>query len=159
MDQVKLIYIDPPYNTGNDFIYEDDFSQGSAVYLKKSNQVDSDGNRLVANTSANGRFHSDWLSLIYPRLRMARNLLSDDGAIFINIDDSELSNLKSICDEIFGEGNFIANVAWKHTQQSKNDEKYFARSLQFPSDLQKIRPPVEIPLPANGCRQQELFKS
>ena len=124
---IKLIYIDPPYNTGNDFIYEDDFSQGSDVYLKKSNQVDSDGNRLVANTSANGRFHSDWLSLIYPRLRMARNLLSDDGAIFINIDDSELSNLKSVCDEIFGEGNFIANVAWKHTQQSKNDEKYFAR--------------------------------
>lgn len=124
---IKLIYIDPPYNTGNDFIYDDDFSQGSDVYLKKSNQVDSEGNRLVANTSANGRFHSDWLSLMYPRLKMARNLLSDDGAIFINIDDSELSNLKSICDEIFGEGNFIANVAWKHTQQSKNDEKYFAR--------------------------------
>lgn len=124
---IKLIYIDPPYNTGNDFIYEDNFSQGSDVYLRSSNQVDGDGNRLVANTSANGRFHSDWLSLIYPRLRMARNLLSDDGAIFINIDDSELSNLKSICDEIFGEGNFIANVAWKHTQQSKNDEKYFAR--------------------------------
>ena len=124
---IKLIYIDPPYNTGNDFIYEDDFSQGSDVYLKKSNQVDDEGNRLVANTSANGRFHSDWLSLMYPRLKMARNLLSDDGAIFINIDDSELSNLKSICEEIFGEGNFIANVAWKHTQQSKNDEKYFAR--------------------------------
>ncbi len=127
LGRIKIIYIDPPYNTGNDFIYEDDFSQGSDVYLKKSNQVDSEGNRLVANTSANGRFHSDWLSLMYPRLRMARNLLSDDGAIFINIDDSELSNLKSICDEIFGEGNFVANVAWKHTQQSKNDEKYFAR--------------------------------
>lgn len=127
LGSIKWIYIDPPYNTGNDFIYDDDFSQKSDSYLIKSNQVDVDGNRLVANTSANGRFHSDWLSLLYPRLRVARNLLSDDGAIFINIDDSELSNLKSICDEIFGEGNFIANVAWKHTQQSKNDEKYFAR--------------------------------
>jgi len=127
LGEIQLIYIDPPYNTGNDFIYEDDFSQGSDVYLQRSNQTDEDGNRLVANTSANGRFHSDWLSLMYPRLRMARNLLSDDGAIFINIDDSELGNLKKICDEIFGENNFIANVAWKHTQQSKNDERYFAR--------------------------------
>ncbi|WP_159599120.1 site-specific DNA-methyltransferase [Starkeya nomas] len=127
LGKIKLVYIDPPYNTGNDFIYEDDFSQGSDEYLQRSNQADGDGNRLVANTTTNGRFHSDWLSLMYPRLRMARNLLSDDGAIFINIDDSELSNLKEICDEIFGEGNFLANVAWKHTQQSKNDEKYFAR--------------------------------
>lgn len=127
LGSIKIIYIDPPYNTGNDFIYDDDFSEGSSVYLQKSNQLDNNGNRLVANTSANGRFHSDWLSLMYARLRMARNLLSDDGAIFINIDDSELANLKVICDEIFGEGNFIANVAWKHTQQSKNDEKYFAR--------------------------------
>lgn len=127
LGKVKLIYIDPPYNTGNDFIYDDDFSQGSDVYLQRSNQADNDGNRLVANTKTNGRFHSDWLSLMYPRIRMARNLLSEDGAIFINIDDSELSNLKGICDEIFGEENFVANVAWKHTQQSKNDEKYFAR--------------------------------
>ncbi|GMM62432.1 site-specific DNA-methyltransferase [Novosphingobium pituita] len=124
---IKMIYIDPPYNTGNDFIYEDNFSQTSIEYLEKSNQHDSYGNRLVANTSVNGRFHSDWLTLMYPRLRIARNLLSEDGAIFINIDDSELGNLKKICDEIFGESNFIANVAWKHTQQSKNDERYFAR--------------------------------
>jgi adenine-specific DNA-methyltransferase len=127
LGRIKIIYIDPPYNTGNDFIYNDSFSQGSDVYLRRSNQTDVDGNRLVANTNNNGRFHSDWLSLMYPRLRMARNLLAEDGAIFINIDDSESSNLKLICDEIFGEANFVANVAWKHTQQSKNDEKYFAR--------------------------------
>lgn len=127
LGKVKMIYIDPPYNTGNDFIYEDDFAEGAEEFLRRSNQKDEQGNKLVANTAANGRFHSDWLSLIYPRLRMARHLLSEDGAIFINIDDSELGNLRKICDEIFGEDNFVANVAWKHTQQSKNDERYFAR--------------------------------
>jgi adenine-specific DNA-methyltransferase len=127
LGKVKMIYIDPPYNTGNDFIYEDDFSESQEAFLKRSNQKDDEGNRLVANTSANGRFHSDWLSLIYPRLRIARSLLTEDGAIFINIDDSELGNLRKICDEVFGEDNFVANVAWKHTQQSKNDERYFAR--------------------------------
>ncbi len=127
LGKVKMIYIDPPYNTGNDFIYEDDFSESQEAFFRKSNQKDAEGNRLVANTAANGRFHSDWLSLIYPRLRIARSLLTEDGAIFINIDDSELGNLRKICDEIFGEDNFVANVAWKHTQQSKNDERYFAR--------------------------------
>ena len=127
LGKVKMIYIDPPYNTGNDFIYKDDFAEGAEGFLRRSNQKDEQGNRLVANTAANGRFHSDWLSLIYPRLRMARNLLAEDGAIFINIDDSELGSLRKICDEIFGEDNFVANVAWKHTQQSKNDERYFAR--------------------------------
>lgn len=127
LGKIKMIYIDPPYNTGNDFIYEDDFSECSEEFLVRSNQKDELGNRLLTNTESNGRFHSDWLSMIYPRLRLARNLLSDDGAIFINIDDSELSNLKKMCDEIFGEENFVANVAWKHTQQSKNDERYFAR--------------------------------
>ncbi len=127
LGKIKMIYIDPPYNTGNDFIYEDDFAEGAEEFLRRSNQKDEQGNKLVANTAANGRFHSDWLSLIYPRLRMARHLLSEDGAIFINIDDSELGNLRKICDEIFGEDNFVANVAWKHTQQSKNDERYFAR--------------------------------
>lgn len=127
LGKVKMIYIDPPYNTGNDFIYEDDFAEDAGEYLRRSNQKDAEGNRLVANTVANGRFHSDWLSFIYPRLRLARNLLDEDGAIFINIDDSELGNLKKICDEVFGEGNFVANVTWKHTQQSKNDERYFAR--------------------------------
>ena len=127
LGKIKMIYIDPPYNTGNDFLYSDDFSESQDAFLKRSNQKDVAGNRLVANTTANGRFHSDWLSLIYPRLRIARSLLTEDGAIFINIDDSELGNLRKICDEVFGEDNFVANVAWKHTQQSKNDERYFAR--------------------------------
>lgn len=105
LGKVKMIYIDPPYNTGNDFIYEDDFSEGTQEYLLRSNQKDELGNRLIANTSANGRFHSDWLSMMYPRLRLARNLLSDDGLIFISIDENELSNLKEVCDEIFGAEN------------------------------------------------------
>ena len=105
LGKVKMIYIDPPYNTGNDFIYEDDFAEGTEVYLRRSNQKDEQGNRLIANTTANGRFHSDWLSMIYPRLRLARHLLKDDGLIFISIDENELSNLKEICDEIFGAEN------------------------------------------------------
>lgn len=128
LNKVKMIYIDPPYNTGNDFIYSDDFAEGTDSYLRSSNQKDESGNRLVANTQSNGRFHSDWLSMMYCHLKLARNVLTDDGAIFINIDDSEQSNLRKICDEIFGEENFVANVAWKHTQQSKNDERYFSRN-------------------------------
>ncbi len=105
LGKVKMIYIDPPYNTGNDFIYDDDFSEGSEIYLRRSNQKSEEGTRLVANTNSNGRFHSDWLSMIYPRLRLARNLLRDDGLLFVSIDENELSNLKEICDEIFGAEN------------------------------------------------------
>lgn len=104
---IKMIYIDPPYNTGNDFIYEDDFSGDAESYLINSNQKDSDGNRLVANPHTSGRFHSNWLSLIYARLKLARNLLRDDGVILISIDDNEQANLKRLCDEVFGEQNFI----------------------------------------------------
>jgi adenine-specific DNA-methyltransferase len=111
LNQVKMIYIDPPYNTGNDFIYEDDFAEDTDSYLIRSNQTDADGNRLVANTEANGRFHSDWLSMMYSRLRLARNLLRDDGVIFISIDDNEQANLKRLCDEVFGEENFINIVS------------------------------------------------
>lgn len=113
LGKVKMIYIDPPYNTGNDFIYEDDFSINSDEFLKRSNQKDSEGNRLVANPTSNGRFHSDWLSMIYSRLRLARNLLSEDGAIFISIDDGECQNLRKICDEIFGESNFVSQLVWE----------------------------------------------
>jgi len=113
LGQIKLIYIDPPYNTGKDFVYDDDFAQGSDRYLEKSLQRDSEGNRLVANTSANGRFHSDWLSMMYSRLKLARNLLRDDGAIFISIDDIEQASLRKLCDEIFGESNFVANIIWQ----------------------------------------------
>lgn len=110
---VKFIYIDPPYNTGNDFVYDDRFTQGSQRYLEESLQRDLDGNRLVANTTANGRFHSDWLSMMYPRLRLAKNLLCEDGVIAISIDDEEVHNLRSVCDEVFGRENFVAQFIWK----------------------------------------------
>lgn len=127
LGKIKMIYIDPPYNTGNDFVYEDDFAQSTDEYLANSGQFDDEGNRLVANTESNGRFHTDWLNMIYPRLRLAKDLLSEDGVIFISIDDNELENLKKISEEVFGEVNFIANIVWKHTQQSKNDELHFSR--------------------------------
>lgn len=119
LGKIKMIYIDPPYNTGNDFVYEDDFAQSTDEYLENSGQFDEDGNRMVQNTESNGRFHTDWLNMIYPRLRLAKDLLADDGVIFISIDDNELENLKKNCEEIFGKSNFIANIVWKHTQQSK----------------------------------------
>ncbi|WP_347456099.1 site-specific DNA-methyltransferase [Acinetobacter thermotolerans] len=128
LGKVKIIYIDPPYNTGNDFIYEDDFAESTNVFFEKSNQIDEEGNRLIANTESNGRFHSDWLSMMYSRLKLARNLLAEDGFIFINIDDTEQSNLRKLCDEIYGQANFIANIAWQHSMQSKNDEKFFSRN-------------------------------
>ncbi len=112
LGKVKMIYIDPPYNTGNDFIYEDDFAENADEFLKRSNQKDEQGNRLVANTDSNGRFHSDWLSMMYPRLKLARNLLRDDGIIFISINNNEVANLRRICDEIFGEINFVAELIW-----------------------------------------------
>ncbi len=127
LGKVKMIYIDPPYNTGNDFVYNDDFSQSAGEYMHNSGQEDEEGNRLVANTESNGRFHTDWLNMIYPRLKVAKDLLSEDGVIFISIDDNEEENLRKICNEIYGEHNFLADIIWKHTQQSKNDELHFSR--------------------------------
>lgn len=112
LSKVKMIYIDPPYNTGKDFIYEDDFAENTDEYLERSNQKDERG-RLVANTESNGRFHSDWLSMMYPRLKLARNLLADDGVIFISIDDKEQANLKKLCDEVLGSENFVGQITWK----------------------------------------------
>lgn len=114
LGKVKMIYIDPPYNTGNDFIYEDNFAENTNEFFERSNQVDEEGNRLIANTETNGRFHSDWLSMIYSRLKLARNLLKDDGIIFISCDNNEQENLKKICSEIFGQKNFLANIIWKN---------------------------------------------
>lgn len=111
LGKIKMIYIDPPYNTGNDFVYADDFAQSTDEYLENSGQYDDEGNRLVQNTERNGRFHTDWLNMIYPRLKLARDLLTDDGVIFISIDDNEVENLKKVCNEIFGESNFIANIS------------------------------------------------
>jgi adenine-specific DNA-methyltransferase len=120
-----MIYIDPPYNTGNDFIYEDDFSQNVDDYIAGSGQLDEEGNRLVQNTERNGRFHTDWLNMIYPRLRLAKDLLSEDGVIFISIDDNEVDNLKKVCNEIFGAKNYVANLIWQSTPGSNtgNDVK------------------------------------
>lgn len=117
LDKIKMIYIDPPYNTGNDFVYNDDFKTSTDEYLEQSGQYDEEGNRLEKNLESNGRFHTDWLNMMYPRLKLAKNLLSDDGVIFISIDDNEQSNLKKICDEVFGESNFIACLKWKKKKQ------------------------------------------
>lgn len=120
LGKVKMIYIDPPYNTGNDFVYEDDFSQAVGDYVSNSGQIDAEGNKLVQNTESNGRFHTDWLNMIYPRLKVARDLLSEDGVIFISIDDNELDNLKKVCDEVFGASNFIDVYNWAKTETPEN---------------------------------------
>lgn len=122
LDKIKLIYIDPPYNTGNDFVYNDDFSDEEYQYIEKSGQYDSVGNRLVANTETNGRFHTDWLNMMYARMRIARNLLSSDGAIFISIDDNESMNLVKMMDEIFGDRNRIALICHKSRASISNDK-------------------------------------
>ena len=118
LGKVKMIYIDPPYNTGNDFIYRDDFTSSSEEYAEDAGLFDDEGNRMFKNTDTNGRFHSDWCSMIYSRLMLARNLLSDDGVIFISIDDVEINNLRKICDEIFGSSNFVANIIWQKKTSS-----------------------------------------
>lgn len=122
LGKVKMIYIDPPYNTGNDFIYEDDFSQSADEYLGNSGQFDEEGNRLVQNPESNGRFHTDWLNMLYPRLRLAKDLLSDDGVVFISIDDNEQENLKKICDEIFGESNYRNTILTRRRIKSLNSQ-------------------------------------
>lgn len=131
LGQVKMIYIDPPYNTGNDFIYKDDFAENTANFLERSEQVDEEGNRLIDNPESNGRFHSDWLTMMYSRLKLARNLLTDDGVIFISIDDHEQANLKRICDELFGGGNFIAQVIWERAFAPVNLKKHFSESHDY----------------------------
>ena len=127
LGKVKMIYIDPPYNTGNDFVYEDDFSQAAGDYLANSGQYDEQDNRLVANTESNGRFHTDWLNMIYPRLKVARDLLTDDGVIFISIDDNEIENLKKICNEIFGESCFVAQFIWEKRVNRENRKEVSVR--------------------------------
>lgn len=120
LGKIKMIYIDPPYNTGNDFIYEDDFAESFSEYIQNSGQYDSEGNCLVTNTESNGRFHTDWLNMMYSRLRLAKNLLSETGMLFTSIDDNEIDNLKKICGEIFGEGNFVFQIAWRRTDNQPN---------------------------------------
>ena len=130
LGKIKMIYIDPPYNTGNDFVYEDDFAQSTDEYLENSGQFDEAGNRLVKNLDSNGRFHTDWLNMIYPRLKLAKDLLSDDGVIFISIDENEIDNLKKACIEIFGKSNYIATLVRK-TKTTSNNGNQFAPSHEY----------------------------
>ena len=120
LGKIKMIYIDPPYNTGNDFVYNDDFAESADEYLANSGQFDDEGNRLVTNTESNGRYHTDWLNMIYSRLKLAKDLLSDTGMIFISIDDNEIDNLKKCSNEIFGEDNFVFQIAWRRTDNQPN---------------------------------------
>lgn len=120
LGKIKMIYIDPPYNTGNDFVYEDNFAQSTEEYLANSGQFDEEGNRLVPNTESNGRFHTDWLNMIYPRLKIAKDFLSDDGVVFISINDNEVDNLRKVCDEVFGGSNFVSEFIWKSRQNKDN---------------------------------------
>ncbi len=131
LGRVKMIYIDPPYNTGNDFVYDDDFSQEADEYLGNSGQYDEHGNRLFQNTESNGRFHTDWLNMMYPRLKLAKDLLDKDGVIFISIDDNEVENLRKVCDEIFGENNFVAQIVWRKIYGIKNDVKTFSNCHEY----------------------------
>lgn len=125
LGKIKMIYIDPPYNTGNDFVYEDDFAQSTDEYLENNGQFDKDGNRLVQNTESNGRFHTDWLNMIYPRLKLAKDLLTDDGVIFISIDDNEIENMKKLCDEVYGATSFVAQLVW----EKKKKGSFLSKSI------------------------------
>ena len=131
LGMVKMIYIDPPYNTGNDFVYNDDFARTAAEEDLEAGNVDELGLRYRKNTDSNGKFHSDWCSMIYPRLLVARSLLTEDGVIFISIDDNEVRNLRNICDEVFGEGNYISTLVWERAFSPKNDAKYISNSHDY----------------------------
>lgn len=142
LGKVKMIYIDPPYNTGNDFVYEDDFAQRSEEYLPGSGQYDEEGGRLVTNMESNGRFHTDWLNMMYPRLKLAKDLLSEDGVIFISIDDIEVANLRKLCDEIFGTQNFITQIVWQRAYSPISLKHHFSQNhdhlLVFCKNIQEL---------------------
>lgn len=131
LGKIKMIYIDPPYNTGNDFVYEDDFAQSTDEYLANSGQFDEDGNRMVQNTESNGRFHTDWLNMIYPRLKIAKDLLSDDGVIFISIDDNEVENLKKMCCEVFGQVNFVGMLSVENNPKGRKNSAFISVSSEY----------------------------
>jgi len=131
LGKIKMIYIDPPYNTGNDFVYNDNFDQDKQEYVHNSGQYDEEGYQLVANPESNGRFHTDWLNMIYPRLKVAKDLLSEDGVIFISIDDNEVENLRKVCDEIFGSHNFLAQIVWERAYAPINLKKHFSNSHDY----------------------------
>lgn len=126
-----MIYIDPPYNTGKDFVYRDDYKESAESYLERSEQLDENGNRLIVNLESNGRFHTDWLNMMYPRIKIARDLLSDNGAIFISIHQREVSNLRKLCDEIFGEFNYIGSFIWRKKEGGGQDRDYFVVEHEY----------------------------
>ena len=159
LGKVKMIYIDPPYNTGNDFVYDDDFAEDGDEFLFRDNQYDAQGNRLVQNTESNGRFHTDWLNMIYPRLKVAKDLLSDDGIIIISIDDNELRGLRNVCDEVFGEGNFIANVVWQKIHSIKNDARYFSENHEYAVIYARSIDNVKVGLLPRTSEMNERYKN
>lgn len=142
LGKIKMIYIDPPYNTGNDFVYEDDYSMDNAQFIMQNGGYDEQGNRLFKNMDTNGRFHTDWLNMMYPRLKLARDLLTEDGVIFISIDDNEQENLKKICDEIFGQDNCIGEITNTNNPKGRSDDKYIATAheylLVYAKDISKV---------------------
>lgn len=157
--KIKMIYIDPPYNTGNDFIYSDNYSQPLDEYLKLTGQADEKGNLLVSNKKSDGRFHTKWLNMIYPRLKLARNLMRDDGVIFISIDDNEIGNLRKVCDEIFGEENFIDNIVWKKRYGGGAKEKYLVSLHEYVLMYAKKKDAVgELFIPLDPSSIERYYK-
>ena len=157
LNKIKMIYIDPPYNTGRDFVYKDNFAKSGEEELFESGQKDEYGQRLQANPETSGRYHSDWLSMMYPRLKLARNLLTEDGVIFISIDDNEVHNLRKICDEIFGEGNFVVDAVWRSKDNSNNDAKKF--SIDHNHTLVYARNVEWQPFKIKDATKQKHFKN
>ena len=159
LGKVKMIYIDPPYNTGNDFVYNDDFSQSAGEYMHNSGQEDEEGNRLVTNSESNGRFHTDWVNMIYPRLKVAKDLLSDDGAIFISIDDCEQRNLRILCDEVFGESNFVTQIVWQKIHSIKNDARYFSENHEYALIYARNKERYKVELLPRTAEMNERYKN
>ena len=159
LGKVKMIYIDPPYNTGNDFVYNDDFSQSAGEYMHNSGQEDEEGNRLVTNSESNGRFHTDWVNMIYPRLKVAKDLLSEDGVIFISIDDCEQRNLRILCDEVFGESNFVTQIVWQKIHSIKNDARYFSENHEYALIYARNKERYKVELLPRTAEMNERYKN
>ena len=159
LGKVKMIYIDPPYNTGKDFVYKDNFSKDAQEELEESGQKDEYSQRLVANPETAGRYHSDWLSMMYPRLKLARNLLTDDGVIFISIDDNEVYNLKRVCDDIFGDDNHVGTIVWRKKYGLQNDAKYYSISHEYLLTFAKMKVEFEPNLIDRTDKQDNRYKN
>lgn len=157
LGKIKMIYIDPPYNTGKDFIYNDKFNQTHSEYIEASGQYDDNGNQLVQNVESNGRFHTDWLNMIYPRIRLSKDLLTDDGVIFISIDNRESANLRKVCNDIFGESCFVTDAIWRSSDNSNNDAKQF--SNDYNSTLVYSKKPLWQPRKQMDGDKRTHFKN